>query len=169
MQVAHAGTLGTAQVCSQGGDLQRAEEQQVDSGACPAHSSLLVPCLDVHPLCSGLLEGETLTVLTFPGSHFWDLPAHGIQSLFLHSPSSPSPAVLPMFLLTNSLLLCFPEALHPFCFPLLELFSLPGSLVTLPCHPPSSLPLGFAVQVISHRGMFSPAQQLLPKTQFPLT
>lgn len=71
LQVAHAGTLGTAQVCSQDGDLP--EEQQADSGACPAHSSLLVPCLDVHPLCSGLLEGETLTVLTFPGSHFWDL------------------------------------------------------------------------------------------------
>lgn len=32
-----------------------------------------------------------------------------------------------------------PEPLHPFCFSLLELFSLPGSLVTLACHPPSSL------------------------------
>lgn len=36
------------------------------------------------------------------------------------------------------------------------------SLVTLP----HLFPLGFSVQVISHGGMFSPAQQLLPKTQF---
>lgn len=34
---------GDRRVCCQGGDLQRPAEQQADSGACPAHSSLLVP------------------------------------------------------------------------------------------------------------------------------
>lgn len=41
LQVAHAGTLGTGEVCCQGGDLQRPEEQQADSGGlfCPLFSS----------------------------------------------------------------------------------------------------------------------------------
>lgn len=80
-----------------------------------------------------------------------------------------------MFLLTLSgsllSLPCFPEALYLLHFSLLEPFSLcPPSF---PCHSlvnlPHLSPLGFAVQVISHREMFSPAQQLLPKTQFPPT
>lgn len=55
------------------------------------------------------------------------------------------PLALPMFLLTSSLVLssCFllPEALYPFHFSFPEPFSLPPSLVTLSCHPPSSLPI----------------------------
>lgn len=61
------------------------------------------------------------------------------RPLLLHPPA------LPMFLLTSSLVLSshflLPEALYPFDFSLLEPFSLPPSLVTLSCHPPSSLPI----------------------------
>lgn len=144
--------------------MQRPEEQQADSGACPAHSSLVVPCLGVHPLCAGLLEGGILTVLTFPGSRFWDLPAHTSQSLFLHSPPSPSPAVLPMFLLTNSLLLCFPSSRGSPPF----LFASPGSLVTLPCHPSSSLPIRIcSAGDQSQRDVFSSAAAITQNSISP--
>lgn len=103
--------------------------------ACPAHSPFLVPCLEIHPLCSGLVEGETLTVLTFPGSHFWDLGSactyqpEPFPSLTLFSFPS-------MFLFTNSLVLCFPspQGSPPFLF-----FS-PGAFLSawLPCHSPLS-------------------------------
>lgn len=73
LKVAHAGTLGTGELCCRGGDLKRAEEQQADSGglSCPLSSSGTMSG-NTSPVFR-LVEGETLTVLTFPGSHFWDL------------------------------------------------------------------------------------------------
>lgn len=173
LKVAHAGTLGTGELCCHGGDLKRAEEQQADSGglSCPLSSS-------------GTMSGNTSRVQTSGGRNSDSIDLSWLSflgpGLCLHIParafSFTHPLLLPLQFCPcfSSLTRWFsafplPKALHPSCFSLLEPFSLPGSLVTLPCHPPSSLPLGFAVQVISHRGMFSPAQQLLPKTQFPLT
>lgn len=75
---------------------------------------------------------------------------------------SPPPCFSPLISSFRRLsaLFIFLSRSHSVCLPPLSL-----SLVTLP----HLSPLGFAVQVISHRGMFSPAQQLLPKTQFPPT
>lgn len=135
LKVAHAGTLGTEELCCHGGDLQRAEEQQADSGglSCPLPFS-------------GTMSGNTSPVFRTGGGRNSDsidlswLSFLG-PGLCLHlPPSSPSPpcffSLTPWF---SAFLL--PKALHPSCFSLLEPFSLSGSLVTLPCHPPSSLPI----------------------------
>lgn len=78
--------------------------------------------------------------------------------------------VFSVFLWFSPLMSFFLGFLPSSFFSLEPFFSLPSFFS---CHSLVSLsrvaPLGFVVQVISRRGMFSPAQQLLPKTQFPPT
>lgn len=93
----------------------------------------------------------------FPSLAFFSFPLWLCLCFFSLAPCF---SLLVFFFLRLSTLFIFLSRSLSLCLPPLSL-----SLVTLP----HLSPLGFAVQVISHRGMFSPAQQLLPKTQFPPT
>lgn len=127
------------------------------------------------------LLSRTSTLADVTAGYIWMSASRLLSSHLVVSVSCQKPfPSLALFSFTLRLCPCF-FSLAPWFSPLISFFPrLSTLLISLSwslslCLPPLSLslvtlphlsPLGFAVQVISHRGMFSPAQQLLPKTQF---
>lgn len=135
LKVAHAGTLGAGELCCHGEDLQRAEEQQADSGglSCPLPFS-------------GTMSGNTSPVFRTGGGRNSDsidlswlsfLGPGLCMHLLARAFSFTHPLLLPLHVSsTNSLVLCFPspQGSPPFLF-----FS-PGAFLSawLSCHSPLS-------------------------------